>query len=426
MKTKFTKFQYVVAVALVLAGLAASPAVRGDEVTEWNDHMLNSILVARVGAAPASRLTAMVQSAVFDAVNGVYKRYTPVRVPAEAPPGASARAAAVQAAYGVLIRLFPAQQTTLDAQRAASLAALDDDGDGVLGKSVERGLAWGQHVADEIWTWRSTDGFSPAPPPYLGSMETGVWRPTPPGFLPGATPQLAYTIPFAIEASANFLPPGPAALGSAEYAADFAEVKLMGRRESDLRTADETLLCVFWTGNTPGFWNRAAVEVAERNELSLIEKARVLATMNVALADAVISCWNAKYTFAFWRPVTAIPLADTDGNAATVADSTWTPLVTTPNHPEYPSGHSSQSGAAAAVLAAFFGDDTEFSLTSEVTPGVTRHYTSFTSAVEEAGNARVFGGIHFRKACDDARAMGEQIASYVLQNAFQRVHGKSK
>src|SRR5688572_22498219 len=263
MNTKITQLRNLAATALALAALAASPGARADEVTDWNDNMLTAILTARVGAAPSARLTAMVQSAVFDAVNGVYKRYTPVHVPPQAPPGASARAAAVQAAYGVLFKMFPTQQVTLDQKRAASLAALDEDGDGVLGQSVERGLAWGQHVADEIWAWRSTDGFSPAPPPYLGSMETGVWRPTPPGFLSGATPQLAYTVPFAIDSAANFLPPGPAALDSAQYAADFNEVQLMGRRDTGLRTADQTLLCNFWTGNTPGFWNRAAVQVAK-------------------------------------------------------------------------------------------------------------------------------------------------------------------
>src|SRR5688572_3953182 len=199
----------------------------------------------------------------------------------------------------------------------------------------------------------------------------------------------------------------------------------MGRRQTGRRRAEPTRLSNFWTGDTPGLWSRAAVQVAKRHDLSLLENAHVLATMNVALADAVISCWNAKYTFAYWRPVTAIRLADTDGNDETVADITWTPLVTTPNHPEYPSGHSSQSGAAAAVLAAFFGDDTEFSLISEITPGVTRYYTSFTAAAEEAGDARVFGGIHFRKACNDAKAMGEKIASYILQNSFLRLHGKT-
>jgi hypothetical protein len=367
----------------------------------------------------------MTQSAVFDAVNGVFRRYTPVHVPPNAPPGASARAAVIQAAYGVLLRQFPQQKTTLDGQRAASLAALDDDGDGVMGRSVERGLAWGEHVAAEIWTWRSTDGFSPAPPPFRGAMETGVWRPTPTAFLAGATPQLAYTLPFAISAAADFLPPGPPALGSAQYAADYNETKNMGRVDSSLRNADQTLFCVFWTGSTPGFWNRAAVEVAGRYDLPLLEKARVLAAMNVALADAVFACWNAKYTYVFWRPVTAIPLGDTDGNDATAVDASWTPLITTPNHPEYPSGHSSQSGAAAGVLAAFFGDATEFSLTSETAPGVTRYYTSFSAAADEAGDARVFGGIHYRKACTDGKALGQQVAAYVLQHTFQRLHGNA-
>ena len=426
MKIKRTQFQYVAAAALALAGLAASPTVRADEVTDWNGNMINAILTARVGAAPATRVTAMVQSAVFDAVNGVYERYEPVHVPPQAPPGTSARAAAVQAAYGVLIKQFPGQQTTLNAERAASLAALDDDGDGVFGQSVEHGLAWGQHVADEIWAWRSTDGFNPPPPPFLGTNLTGMWRPTPPAFQSGATPQLAYTAPWVIGNPADFLPPGPPALGSAQYATDYLEVQIMGHTNSLTRTADETSFCVFWTANTPAFWNRTAVQVAERNDLSLLEKSRVLATLNVALADAVICCWKAKYTFLFWRPVTAIPLGATDGNDATMPDATWTPLVTTPNHPEYPSGHSSQSGAAAGVLAAFFGDETEFSATSEVTPGVTRYYTSFTAAAEEAGDARVFGGIHYRTACNDANAMGREVASYILQNAFHRLHGKGR
>jgi hypothetical protein len=347
-----------------------------------------------------------------------------VHVLPEAPPGTSARAAAVQAAYGVLVRLFPSQQATLDAQRASSLAALDDDGDGVFGQSVERGLAWGQHVVDEIWAWRSADGFSITLPPYLGSAATGVWRPTPPAFLPGATPQLAYTATWVIDDPANFLPPGPPALGSARYAIDFAEVQLMGRTNSAARSADQTLLSVLWNGNTPGLWNRVAVQLVERNDLSLLEKARVLATMNVAIADAVICCWRAKYTYVFWRPVTAIPLADTDGNDATIADAAWTPLLITPNHPEYPSGHSSQSGAASAVLAAFFGDNNEFILTSETTPGVTRPFTSLSAAAHEAADARVFGGIHFRTACVDAQAMGRQVATYVLENGMQRLRGR--
>jgi hypothetical protein len=212
-------------------------------------------------------------------------------------------------------------------------------------------------------------------------------------------------------------------LTSAQYAADVNEVQLMGSSTSTARSPDQTLFSVFWNGNTAGFWNRIALQVAERYDLSLLEKAHLLAMMNIAEADAIICCWEAKYTYEFWRPITAIALADTDSNDATVADPAWTPLLITPNHPEYPSGHSSASGASAEVLAAFFGDDTEFTLTSELTPGVTRYYTSFSDAVDEVRDARVFGGIHFRSACVDGQALGRQVAHYVLANAMQRAHG---
>jgi hypothetical protein len=416
------KVRILIAAGFALAVLTMPAFVRADEVSDWNENTFTAIFTAKTSPLISTRVTALVQSAVFDAVNGVYRRYSPVHVPADAPRGASARAAAIQAAYGVLVRLFPTQQSTLDAQLAASLAQLDDDQDGVLGQSAERGLAWGQYVADQIWAWRSTDGFTPAPPPYLGSTEIGKWRPTPPGFLSGAGPQFAYMTPWAIQAPSQFRPAGPPGLASTRYAADFNEIKVMGSAGSAARSADQTLFSVFWNGNTPGFWNRTAVQVAEARDLSLLEKAHVLAAMNIAMADAIICCWEAKYTYVFWRPITAIPLADLDGNDDTSADPAWTPLLITPNHPEYPSGHSSASGASAEVLAAFFGDNTAFSVTSELTPGVTRYFTSFSGAVDEVRDARVFGGIHFRSACVDGQNLGRRVAQYVLDNALQRVH----
>src|SRR5262249_50949459 len=155
----------------------------------------------------------------------------------------------------------------------------------------------------------------------------------------------------------------------------------------------------------------------------LLEKAHLLALMNLAQADAIICCWQAKYTYVSWRPITAITQADSDGNPATTGDPTWSPLLTTPNHPEYPSGHSTASGASSAVLAAFFGDDNDFSVTSELTPGVTRYFSSFSSAELEIRDARVFGGIHFRTACIDGQAIGQQVAAYVLDHALQRLRG---
>jgi len=229
--------------------------------------------------------------------------------------------------------------------------------------------------------------------------------------------------PWVIPSLAQYLAPGPPALTTAQYAADVNESKLMGSATSSARSVDQTLFSIFWNGNTPGFWNRTAVQMAERYDLSLLEKAHLLAVMNLAEADAIICCWQAKYTFVLWRPVTAIALADLDGNADTTGQPSWTPLLVTPAHPEYPSGHSTASGASSAVLAAFFGDENDFSVTSELTPGVTRYFSSFSSAELAVRDARVFGGIHFRTACIDGQALGKTVAAYVLANALQPIHG---
>jgi len=422
MKNQSLTAQCLFAASLALAGLANSSGARAEEVSDWNRNMFTAVFTAKTSPLFTTRVSALVQAAVFDAANGAYKRYTPVHVPPAAPNGASARAAVIQAAYASLVHLFPTQKPTLDLQLAASLANLTD-ADGTLGKSVERGLDWGQYVADQIRDWRKDDGITPNPPAFLGGTNIGQWRPTPPAFASGAGPQFAYMTPWVIPSQAQFLAAGPPGLTSPQFAADFNESKLMGRTNSAARTADQTLFSIFWNGNTAGFWNRTALQVAERYDLSLLEKAHLLALMNLAEADAIICCWQAKYTYVFWRPITAVALADFDGNPDTEADSTWTPLLITPNHPEYPSGHSTASGASSAVLAAFFGDGIEFSVTSELTPGVTRYYSSFSSAELEIRDARVFGGIHYRTACIDGQALGRQVAAYVLANGLQPLHG---
>jgi len=200
----------------------------------------------------------------------------------------------------------------------------------------------------------------------------------------------------------------------------------MGSATSTTRTADQTQFSILWAGNTIGIWNRSALQVAAPRELSLLENARMLAQLNLALADAYIACWDAKYTYVFWRPITAIELGDTDNNDATLADPNWTPLVATPAFPEYPAGHASTGGAAEVVLAAWFGDDTAFSITSETLPGVTRSFSSFSQAAEELNDARVFAGDHFRTAVNVGRALGQQVAEYVLQNSLLRAKHESK
>jgi membrane-associated phospholipid phosphatase len=379
-----------------------------------------------------TRVAAIVQSSVFDAVNGIDRRYTPVHVPPGAAAGASRRAAAVEAAYTALVALFPTEKGTFDARLAVSLTAIASDPHETTA-GIASGIAWGQTAANGIQSWRATDGFTPPPAPFLGGTAVGEWRPTPPGFLPGAAPQFAYMTPWSISAPSQFRPAGPPALTSAHYTADFNETKVMGSVSSPIRTADQTIYAWFWNASTATYiWNRLADLLIERGDRdedddsghwgerrnSLLENARVLALLDLAMADAGIACWEAKYHYVSWRPITAIPLADTDGNPATSPDPSWMPLFATPNHPEYPSGHSTVSGAAAVVLASFFGETKHFTVDNDLLIGVTRSFEGFSEALDEVRNARVFAGIHFRSACNDGQALGIQVADWVLDNAL--------
>jgi len=426
---------YSCVLVLVVVGLIAGTAW-ADEITDWNQTMLRAALVGGTSPPVTSRVAAIVQAAVFDAVNGIARRYTPIHVEPAGPAGASREAAAVQAAYATLVQLYPAQKSTLDARLAVSLAVLGAREDGA---AIASGRAWGQTVADAILTWRSTDGFTPAPPAFLGGTAVGEWRPTPPAFASGAVPQFAYMTPWAIAAPSQFRPAGPPALSSARYAQDFNETKTMGSMLSTTRTPDQTVYAWFWASASPSFlFNTVAVSLlgdsnseSEKDDDresraghhdSTLQNARLLAQLNVAIADAAIACYEAKYTYVFWRPVTAIPLAATDGNPATSEDPTWMPLFATPAHPEYPSGHSCLSAAAVGVLADRFGEKTHFTLESDLMPGVVRSFKSFSSALEEVKNARIFAGIHFRSATDDGEKLGASVAEYVLDHAAQPVH----
>ena len=418
-----TRRLFLFAFALVFSGLSTIGA-RADEVTDWIQIMLLANHTAGVSPVIASRNGAIVESSVFDAVNGVKGHYSPIHVEPAAPKGTSARAAAVQAAYVSLMHIYPAQSATFNAARTDSLNAIlaTNGGNNLQAKiqeSVNLGIAWGQQVADAVWTWRSTDGFSPAPAPYFGDTNVGDWRPTPPAFAPGATPQFANMTTWVIASPSQFRPAGPPALDSARYAQVFNETKTMGRINSPFRTADQTLLALFWQSSSATyFWNHVGLELTATQDMTLLDNAHLFGALNVAIADSVIAAWDAKYYFHSWRPVTAINLADTDGNLATDVDTSWTPLIPTPAHPEYPSAHSVFSSGGAAVLAAFFGQNTPFTVDSDAMPGVTRSFTSFNAALAELADARVFGGIHFRTACDDGIAVGTGVGNYILQNAF--------
>ncbi len=413
--------------ASVVLGFALLAALgcRADEVTDWNHAFLHASRVAGLSPLVQDRHGAIVQSAVFDALNGIERRYAPIHVAPNAPRGASRRAAVAEAAYTVLVKLFPAQKADFDAQLAASLAALTGDDDEDQDQSVLNGVAWGQNVANAILAWRSTDGFTAPPPPFTGGTAVGEWRPTPPAFAPFAGLQFATMTPFVIQSPSQFRPSGPPSLTSDHYTDDFNEIKSIGSATSSTRTADQTLLAEFWNASNPSYtWNSLAVALGAQRGTSMSQNARILALVNLALADARIACWDAKKEYLFWRPITAITLADTDGNPDTAPDASWTPLLITPPHPDYPSGHATATGAATGVLAHFFGEDTPFTVDSDVMTGVTRSFAGFPAATSEVNDARVFGGIHFRTAVNDGRALGQQVANFILDNAAQRLNGK--
>ena len=416
-------------IVLIVASVVPS-RLRADEVTDWNQIMVQTVLNGKTSPVVSTRVTAIVEAAVFDAVNGIERRYSPIHVDFAAPSGASKRAAAVQAAYATLVVLYPGQKDALEADLQASLAGIASGPAAENSQSISRGIQWGQAVADDVMAWRSTDGFAPPPLPFVGGLAIGEWRPTPPDFSPGAVPQLAHVTPWVMNSPSQFRTAGPPSLTSDRYTGVFNEVKMMGSASSLLRTTDQTELALFWNGNTPGYWNRIARAVSAERKLTLSENAHLFGLLNVAMADAAIACWDAKYYYVFWRPITAIVLADLDGNPATMADPAWIPLLQTvppgitPNFPEYPSGHSTVSAAAAGILAAAFGDNTSFSVDSEKLPGVLRSFQSFSQSVLEINNARVFGGIHFRNACVDGNVIGQNVADFVLQNAAQSLHGQ--
>jgi len=406
-----------------------------DEVTDWNAIMFRAALVpAATGPLITITYAAIVQAAVFDAVNGIERRYTPIHVQPAAAKGASSRAAAVQAAYATLVNLYPSQKSALDAELSISLSAISgDDGDhhgggDEHGKAIKRGIEWGQKVADAILAWRSTDGFN-SPVSFTNGTLPGEWRPTPPGFLPFAGLQFVQMTPWSIQSPSQFRPLGPPALTSTQYTRDFNETKIMGSLSSQTRTADQTLFSLFWNASTASYyWNTIAVSLITQHHLSLLKTARLLALVNIGMADAAIGCWDAKYTYHFWRPITAIRLADTDGNLDTAADPNFDALFATPPHPDYPSGHSCVSGAGGRVLASYFGENIEFTVGSDIPSmaGVFRHFSNFTAALNEIKNARVFAGIHFRTACDDGQALGINVANYAMGHSLVRLDGKNE
>ncbi len=410
-----------------------------NQVLEWNEIFVKTLVATNTANSSSQRLGAIVHTAIVDAYNGIEQRYTPVFVHTGAPDGASRRAAVVAAAYTALAGLFPSQQATLDASYAASLSALSDDCEH-SGQSrgrrrscatrIERGVAWGTEVAQAVLAWRATDGFNPTTPypAFRGGDAVGQWRPTPPSFGPMSAQGLAFTEMFVLVSNTQFDPGPPRGLNSGTYADDFNAVTTLGRNIGSTRTEDQTALAPFWEGNATVHWNQAANQIARANHLSISDSNRLLAVLNIAMADTAFTTWGGKRFYGSvpnevtWRPVTSIALADTDGNPDTAADPAWSPLINTPSHPEYPAGHPSLNGAAATVLLSHFQRRQTFTLTTPGQPD--RTYSSIAQARADGNNARVWGGMHYPSTVAISDAVGEAIAEHVNRNAMQRRHGR--
>ena len=380
-----------IAVVLLLTASVAN----ADAVHDWNKVLLDAVRTDRTSPPRASRAMALMHVAVFDAVNGTSRTYTPYLVTATAPAGASADAAAVEAAYRVLSALFPAQQAAFDVARATSLAKIAD------GAAKTSGIAWGNQVAQAILAARANDHAADIVS-FSAPAGANWWLATPPAFAAALLPNWPSVTPWCMTGGDQFRSGAPPPPNSAEYTDAFREVKELGRSNSALRSADQTQIALFWadgggTATPPGHWLEIAQAVSIQRNLTLLENARLFALLGMTVADAAIVAWDNKYAFSNWRPITGIRAADTDGNPDTDADPNWTPLIATPPFPSYSSGHSTFSGSSARLLAHFFGTDKiAFSTTSDGLPGVTRSFTSFSQAAEEAGQSRIYGGIHWQ------------------------------
>ncbi|TMQ92013.1 vanadium-dependent haloperoxidase [Actinomadura soli] len=398
-------------VSTTTAAQARPVAAESNPVITWDVHAQTAIFdVARQSPTAASRSFAIVQGAVYDAVNAIAgSPYEPYLIAPRARRDDSTPAAVSTAAYRVLLWLFPKQADSLRAQYRESLDAIPD------GRPKRGGIAVGEATAEAMIEARHDDGaFSDATWP-VGTAP-GQWRPTPPGYLQvGAW--FATLKPFVVRDPGDYRSPGPPALASRAYARGLNEVQALGSATSTVRTPEQTEAATWWDDPRQVEWSILR-HLATTHRLSTLETARMFAMVDIAAADSLIACYGQKKHWRFWRPVTAIPLADTDGNPATHADPSWTPLRTTAPSAEYPSGHACYTTAVTTGLRKFFGrDDISFSASS-ADSGTTRHYDSLSEALAELLQARVWAGVHYRFATVDGKRLGASVAHDVLDQAF--------
>lgn len=409
-------------IALVMTGGHDAPDVSSAQpnpVIEWNRTLLQ--IIRTPGVQPptihSTRNFAMLHIAIFEAVNSIDRGFEPYsnRMPHFARR-ASTQAAADQSAHDVLVALYPSFTSALDSELQQDLSQIP------YGQDRDEGVKAGQAAAAEILALRSNDGSTATPPPFVPLNQPGSYQLTPPNFAQADFTQWAQVKPFALFHANQFRPAPPPSLTSEEYTLSFDEVASLGIIDSTTRNADQTQIGKFWNGNIQDFWNEITQTAALKHHLDLSHTAHLFALVNIALADTTISFFEAKYIYALWRPVTAIQMADTDGNPATQPNTEWIPLPTkTAPDPSYPGAHSAISFAAAEVLQLYFHDQTKFDVTSESLSGVTRHFDSFGDAAEEAGLSRIYAGQHFRFDHLAGQQLGRRVAVFVV---FTSLHPK--
>jgi hypothetical protein len=393
---------------------------RADVVTDWNDALRYAARVSSMNPPLFARNTAMTHLAIYDAANALSGNFRAYSTLEKAPVSAPAEPAMAAAAYTITSAIFtnPSARTNFEAVYAKSLQSTPES------PEKSRAVEFGRSIGEWYLQLRANDHATNVVP-YTAQAVPGVWRPTLPANAAALLPGWGSVTPFALVEAADAVPHRPPTLNSSAYALELNLTKAYGASNSVVRTAEQTEIALFWadgagTETPPGHWNHIAADLSRAKGLSVLENARLFALLNVALADAGMACWAAKYKYNFWRPITAIREADTDNNADTEADPNWVPLLSTPPFPECTSGHSTFSRSAATVLASYFGsDDIAFTTGSDALPNVKRSFTSFSQAADEAGISRVYGGIHFQTANIAGQACGLSVANHVLHYLFQ-------
>ena len=405
------KRQQQIAFLIAASSLLACSMASADAVCDWNMKAGEIVVTAKMGPPPANRAMAIANTAVYEAVNAITKRYPAGALKLDVTPGASVDAAIAAAHRTALAKLIPSQQSAIDSAYRTALAKVPD------GAAKTSGIAVGEQAAAAILAMRADDGAAAAET-YRPQTAAGVYVPT---MIPAVThwPQRK---PWLMTSSSQFRPGPPPALTSALWARDFNEVKALGGKSNSRRTTEQTQIASFWEATLPAIYDGIVLSIANVPGRDVTQNARLFAAVAQAADDALTSVFDAKYHYNFWRPVTAIRNGDLDGNDATERDASWTPFIDTPMHPEYPCAHCTVAAAVGTVLQAEIGTGAMPALTttSYLLKGPARNWKTIDDFMQEVGNARVYDGVHFRNSTEVGTAMGKQVGALAVTNFLQR------